>query len=194
MDVMRESEESMLLEFHVKNFKNFKDELILDLSRTNNYEFSEEAVQDGVVKTALIYGENASGKTNLGYAIFDLILHLTDKEKASEDYSPYANLEHRGYVEFYYKFRFGEHILEYSYRKSPTMLLVKEDVEIDGKRVIFFDYRANKGEVLLKGAENLNTDLAEKNISFVKYIARNTVLDDNDENNTFETFILLSIC
>lgn len=81
MDVMRESEESMLLEFHVKNFKNFKDELILDLSRTNNYEFSEEAVQDGVVKTALIYGENASGKTNLGYAIFDLILHLTDKEK-----------------------------------------------------------------------------------------------------------------
>ena len=70
MDVMRESEESMLLEFHVKNFKNFKDELILDLSRTNNYEFSEEAVQDGVVKTALIYGENASGKTNLGYAIF----------------------------------------------------------------------------------------------------------------------------
>ena len=83
MDVMRESEESMLLEFHVKNFKNFKDELILDLSRTNNYEFSEEAVQDGVVKTALIYGENASGKTNLGYAIFDLILHLTDKEKAS---------------------------------------------------------------------------------------------------------------
>ena len=189
MDVMRESEESMLLEFHVKNFKNFKDELILDLSRTNNYEFSEEAVQDGVVKTALIYGENASGKTNLGYAIFDLILHLTDKEKASEDYSPYANLEHRGYVEFYYKFRFGEHILEYSYRKSPTLLLVKEDVEIDGKRVIFFDYRANKGEVLLKGAENLNTDLAEKNISFVKYIARNTVLDDNDENNTFETFI-----
>ena len=31
--------------------------------------------------------------------------------------------------------------------------------------------------------------MAEKNISFVKYIARNTVLDDNDENNTFETFI-----
>ena len=49
MDVMRESEESMLLEFHVKNFKNFKDELILDLSRTNNYEFSEEAVPGGVV-------------------------------------------------------------------------------------------------------------------------------------------------
>ena len=81
MDVMRESEESMLLEFHVKNFKNFKDELILDLSRTNNYEFSEEAVKDGVVKTALIYGENASGKTNLGYAIFDLILHLTERKK-----------------------------------------------------------------------------------------------------------------
>ena len=78
----------MLLEFHVKNFKNFKDELILDLSRTNNYEFSEEAVKDGVVKTALIYGENASGKTNLGYAIFDLILHWSDKEKASENYSP----------------------------------------------------------------------------------------------------------
>lgn len=189
MNVMRESEESMLLEFHVKNFKNFKDKLVLDLSKTNNYEFSEDAVRDGIVKTALIYGENASGKTNLGYAIFDLILHLTDKEKAREDYSPYANLEHYGMVDFYYKFRFGGHILEYSYRKNTTMTLMRENVWIDGKKVIYYNYGSNEGEVLLKGAENLNTDLAEKNISFVKYIASNTVLEINDENNTFEAFV-----
>ena len=71
----------MLKKFSVNNFKNFKDDLVLDLSKVNNYEFSNMAIRNKIVKTALIYGENASGKSNLGYGLFDIILHLTDKEK-----------------------------------------------------------------------------------------------------------------
>ena len=61
--------------------KNFKDELVLDLSKVNNYAFSENAICEKTVKTELIYRENANGKSNLGYGLFDIILHLTDKEK-----------------------------------------------------------------------------------------------------------------
>ena len=52
----------MLRKFSLKNFKNFKDELVLDLSKVNNYEFSTKAIRNKIVKTALIYGENASIK------------------------------------------------------------------------------------------------------------------------------------
>ena len=67
----------MLIEFKVEGFKNVEKELIFDLSKTRNYTFSENAVKDGIVKTGLIYGINGSGKSNLGLAIFDIILHLS---------------------------------------------------------------------------------------------------------------------
>lgn len=44
-----------------------------------NYEFNQEAVQNGNIKDSVIVGYNASGKTNLGFALMDIIVHLTDE-------------------------------------------------------------------------------------------------------------------
>ena len=71
----------MLVKFQVKNFKKFKDEIIFDLSNTRNYSFNEEVIKDKILNKALIYGSNGSGKSNLGFAIFDIIFHTTDNEK-----------------------------------------------------------------------------------------------------------------
>ena len=76
----------MLKKFEVSNFKNFQKRICLDLSRVNNYPFNEDAIRNGILKTALIYGDNGSGKTNLGYALFDIILHLTDKQRHLTNY------------------------------------------------------------------------------------------------------------
>ena len=94
----------MLKKFSLNNFKNFKDNLVLDLSKVNNYEFSNMAIRNKIVKTALIYGENASGKSNLGYALFDIILHLTDKQKKFNFYRLYGNLENDRPTTFCYEF------------------------------------------------------------------------------------------
>lgn len=71
----------MLQEFKVCNYKNFRDELLFSFRTSKNYEFNRELIKNGVIKDCLVVGENASGKTNLGYAIFDIIWHLTDKAK-----------------------------------------------------------------------------------------------------------------
>ena len=63
----------MLKKFEVTNFKNFKDTLSFDLSNTKMYEFNVECVSKGVVNKSLVYGYNGIGKSNLGFAIFDLI-------------------------------------------------------------------------------------------------------------------------
>ena len=179
----------MLKKFSLRNFKNFKDELVLDLSKVNNYEFSTMAIRNKIVKVALIYGENASGKSNLGYGLFDIILHLTDKEKNLYFYRLYGNLEQNQDTEFSYEFEFDEGTLLYRYRKKSAQELLEENIWINGELVLQYDYKHHKGMVLLEGAQSLNTDLTEKNISFVKYVFNNTVLTVNPTNIIFRKFM-----
>ncbi len=180
----------MLVNFKVQNFKNFKDELVFKLEQVKNYEFNTDAIKDGIVKTALIYGENGSGKSNLGLAILDISLNLTDKEKNKQYFSrPFINLLCDGNAKFYYKFRFSSSYIVYQYEKDTPQHLVKEEVIINDKRIIFYDHQKHIGEVFLKGAETLNTDIKDKNSSFVKYIRSNAVLTENDENDVFNQFI-----
>lgn len=180
----------MLKEFRVHNFKNFAKELCMDLSRVNNYAFNEEATKNGVLKTALVYGDNGSGKTNLGYALFDIILHLSDKEKRLSNYRLYGNLNLNEATVFSYAFSFDEGELRYEYRKQDAQDLLWERVTIDGNIVLEYDYEAHKALVRLQGAETLNTNLTEKNISFVKYVHNNTILKEDNKNNViFKKFI-----
>ena len=164
----------MLIEFKVEGFKNFEKELVFDLSKTRNYNFSENAIKDGIVKTGLIYGINGSGKSNLGSAIFDIILHLTEKEKLINLYSHYLNLSNRNIMaKFYYKFKFKDDILEYEYQKDKPQNLVSEVVKINNKLISEYDYLTNKFKLNLEGTENLNKNLNGNNISFIKYINNN---------------------
>ena len=164
----------MLIEFKVEGFKNFEKELVFDLSKTRNYNFNENAIKDGIVKTGLIYGINGSGKSNLGLAIFDIILHLTEKEKLINLYSHYLNLSNSNIMaKFYYKFKFEDDILEYEYQKDKPQNLVSEVVKINNKLISEYDYLTNKFKLNLEGTENLNKNLNGNNISFIKYINNN---------------------
>lgn len=180
----------MLKEFRVRNFKNFAEELCLDLSKVNHYEFNEEATKNGVLKTALVYGANGSGKTNMGYALFDIILHLTDKQRNLEKYRLYGNLNLTEPTEFSYLFSFEGGTLQYQYTKIDPQRLIYEKIMINDKIVLEYNFSEHKSRVSLPGAETLNTDLGEKNISFVKYVYRNTVLEENNlENRLFKEFM-----
>ena len=68
----------MLTKVEITNFKNFNEIFIFDLSDTKNFEFNRESVRNGIINKALIYGQNGCGKSNLGFAIFDMVSHLTD--------------------------------------------------------------------------------------------------------------------
>lgn len=65
----------MLLQFLVKNFRSFEKEEILNLSAgkgselrdSNTFKFSQN---HHLVRSAVIYGPNAGGKSNLIRAIF----------------------------------------------------------------------------------------------------------------------------
>ena len=61
-----------LKKFEVKNYKNFKDTFTMDFANIKDYSFNEDCLTDGLIKNAVIYGENGVGKSNFGRAIMDI--------------------------------------------------------------------------------------------------------------------------
>ena len=71
---------NMLIKFTVENYKNFKDPISLDFSATHDYKFNNNCIKNGLLSKVVIYGPNSSGKTNFGFALFDIVGVLTDKQ------------------------------------------------------------------------------------------------------------------
>ncbi len=62
----------ILTYFSVENFKNFSNTFCMDFSERKDYDFNTSCLKDGIIKNAIIYGKNAVGKTNFGFALFDI--------------------------------------------------------------------------------------------------------------------------
>lgn len=124
----------MLTKFTVKNYRGFSEKLVFDLSKPGKYDFNTFAIKNGVVKDAIIYGPNGSGKSNIGFAIFDIVHHLTLKTKQA-DYG--KNFAYAGAmntpVEFEYTFVFGKDTVVYAYAKNSSVLLVEERLTVNGQ-------------------------------------------------------------
>lgn len=181
----------MLKQFNVKNFKGFKDRITLHLGTPNNYEFQSEVISEGCITKGIIFGINGSGKSNLGLALFDIIFHLTDKQTILKNYIVYQNVEYKDRsVEFEYVFQFFGSELRYQYRKKDVETLIYEELSINGETKILYDYEKNEGYTKLPGSETLNDfTMNESRMSRVRYVDRNTILEECEENRVFEAFI-----
>ena len=181
----------MLQKFSVENFKGFKEKITLDIGSPNNYNFNSELIEKGCVTKGIIYGINSCGKSNLGLAIFDLITHLTEKEKLLRSYDFYLNMSGRkSFAEFEYTFVFDSHEVIYHYCKTDVNTLKMESLSIDGKEVIYYDFLSRDGFTLLEGSDTLNASIKnESPISRVKYVNNNSILTDTEENHVFKKFI-----
>lgn len=181
----------MLKKFSVTNFKGFKDKITLDIGTPSNYSFNSEIIENGCITKGIIYGINGCGKSNLGLAIFDIITHITEKQKLLESYDFYLNMSGRkSFAEFEYTFMFDGHEVIYKYSKMDVNSLKDESLSIDGKEVIFFDFQTRDGFTLLEGSDTLNASIRnESPISRVKYVNSNSILVDNQQNQVFKKFV-----
>lgn len=187
----------MLKEFSVTNFKNFKTKMTLSLDKPCNYEFNDKVIKNNCISKGIIYGINGSGKSNLALALFDIIFHLTDKEKLFDRYRLYRNLSsNKPTIDFEYLFVFDDTEVLYKYSKTDVTTLSIESLFINGEEVLSYDHNKNAGYTTLKGAETLNlTPDSQKNIaqtnklSRVKYVANNAILSDNQINLAFRAFM-----
>ena len=173
-------ENIMIERFTVYNYKGFNEEIVLDLSKTRDYAFNPDLIKNGLVNKGIIYGKNGSGKSNLGFALYDLTTHLTDKQKPSDIFTTnYINLDNEeDAAVFTYEFKFGNDRITYTYAKRNINHLAFEIVKLNNEVVVkHVVYNDEKTIVKIKGAENLRIDLLDPNLSILKYIYKNTPAD-----------------
>ena len=164
----------------------------MNLSQTKNYEFNNDCVQNGIARFVQCYGPNASGKSNLGIAILDIISHLTDLHVNKSHYTNYLNADSNlSAATFKYVFQFDSATVTYEYSKNDLLTPIKESLSINNELVIYLDRTTNEAPFsTLSGTESLLFDEIKTNkISIIKFIIRNSILVKNDINDVFLKFI-----
>ncbi|MCD8073564.1 MAG: ATP-binding protein [Lachnospiraceae bacterium] len=91
----------MLIQFNFKNFNSFRDDTTLDLSATKMTEFSERVVTVGgekILPVAVIYGANASGKSNVYGAFEYMSEYVADSFKYGDDEKNFEDVRPRPFL------------------------------------------------------------------------------------------------
>lgn len=114
----------MLKKFTVSNYKNFKDEISLDFSKIGEYSFNADCLS-----MRLIYGRNATGKTNFGKALLDIKSLLCGMQSS-------GLINDGGQAKFTYEFKFGNDEVIYKYSRFANTELSDEELSINGNVVL----------------------------------------------------------
>lgn len=182
----------MLIKFTVENYKNFEKPITLDFRDTHDYKFNNQCVKNGLLSKVIIYGPNSSGKSNFGFALFDIVGLLTDKntENHQNDVNSFINADSQSdEATFTYVFKKGSDEITYSYRKQTPKGLTFEELYINDEKIYSYDFKAKKSDfcdMTALSAETLNFEYFENNFAILRYIANNT----NQPENSYVKFIM----
>ena len=171
----------MLKLFEVEGFKNFSGKISLDFSDVRDYRFNTDCISNGLVSKCIIYGKNATGKSNFGLALFDIVSHLSSKHITPYLYDYYLNADmDKSYAEFHYVFTFDSGEIDYYYRKTDSQNLIYEKISIDSELLYEYDYNSKTGNTdgLKKLAPTLNWIYKDADC-ILRYVINNTVLNDD---------------
>lgn len=179
----------MLQHFEIENYRGFSEKLVFDLT-ARDCAFNRNLIHNGIVERAIIYGENGMGKSTLGFALFDIITHLTDNKFLKMD--NYRNLDHIDKpAKFCYVFKFGDDTINYEYEKLAQDNLCWEKVSLNGKILIDYNYFSASDENRFVSDElkgNLNISLPDNKLSIMKYIYRNSPTNPSSPVTKIITF------
>ncbi len=170
----------MLTRFSVKGFRGFKDEITFDLTKVHDYSFNKELVSNGIVKGGIICGDNGSGKSNLGAALFDIVRVLTDYQTIPSSIvneSTFINADNEeGIASFKYEYRFGNDTIIYAYQKPGLAVQQSEQVIVNGKEIMRYDRKS--GQFSFEG-KSLKDVTLQPTLSAMRYLYRNTDIADD---------------
>lgn len=174
----------MLKKFTVSNYKNFKDEISLDFSKIGEYSFNADCLS-----MRLIYGRNATGKTNFGRALLDIKILLYGMFRNDEN-SVLINADSQDTAKFIYEFQFGSDEVIYKYSRFANTELCDEELYINGEAIIKCDFKNSKfyfQGLSIISAETVNTNRYlnkdemdnEYVLPFLRWLINNTAFSDD---------------
>lgn len=130
----------MLKKFSVKNYKNFKDEIMIDFGNVAGYQFSTDCIAEDIISKMLIYGRNATGKTNLGKALMDIRSTMFSGPRYVGNEAFLNADSEQDTAEFSYTFMAGNNEMIYKYTRLSNQELKDEELIIDGISIFRCDF------------------------------------------------------
>lgn len=184
----------MLKKFVLRNYKNFKDDICIDFENIAGYQFSTDCIADKFISKMLIYGRNATGKTNLGKALLDIKSILFGIVRFSRE-GLFLNADSTEDSAFFsYVFQFDDEEVIYKYARFSNLDLRDEELIINGVTIFkcdFFNRRYQFDNLKYIGAETANkerylqsleadeAEIAEPKLSFLRWLINNMALENN---------------
>lgn len=192
----------MLTKFEVENYKNFKNKIVLDFKNSGGYKFNTDCLHNNIISKLMIYGRNASGKTNFGSAITDICDYPFFRRGNQSVINAYTD---DTTAKFKYCFEFNDDDVEYSYEKDESSHYTKEILYINKALIFSIDYINKKntaGDLAVISVETIKVDRffsflenKEDDInqtstpSFLRWIVANSTLEQDSVLNSIVNYI-----
>lgn len=175
----------MLKKFTLRNYKNFKNEISIDFENIAGYQFNMDCLYEGTIGKMLIYGRNATGKTNLGNALLDIVATMFGRRRYTRN-EVFLNADSTENVAtFSYEFEFNGTDVSYKYSRVSGEKLQDEALFVNGIRIFFCDFSKENYNF-----DNLNYIEAET-INVERYLQSSGIDDDIEISNTKIPFFTL---
>ena len=165
----------------------------MDFTPYHDFSYDVSPLRESLLDKIVIYGPNASGKSNLGFALFDIVGLLTDKQLVPQDDSSFINADSgKDEAVFTYEFKMGDDFITYCYKKASPKKLTYESLTVNKKNIFTYDFEKGKGDFVhmnLIGAENLNFEYFGNNLALLRFIANNTKQESNSPIRFIMNFV-----
>lgn len=158
----------MIKEFKVKNYKNFAKELTFNFDNAGGYKFNDDCLIEGCIGKSIIYGRNATGKTNLGEAISDIrqvLFGIANRRRSNRILNADSDEE---CVYFDYIFKFSDDIVEYKYTRNEDGCLMDEELILNERIIFSFSWNKKIFSTINLGSISSESLQVDKYITMIK--------------------------
>lgn len=150
----------MLLNITVENFRSYNEAQTLSLIASNDSDVNSVKVGDFMVrKSAVIYGANGSGKSNIikaGFALIDILANDINSSNSGMVYSPF--FKNKKPTQISIDFTILEQIYTYSLSYDNEYIYLEELLTGDGVLIFRRKYVQNKYEYTIPSPQLILSD------------------------------------
>lgn len=177
--------QDMLKRFEVSNYRTFEKKISIDFSNIGGYQFNQDCLTNNIMSKMIVYGRNATGKTNLGRAIMDVTDIALPMDVGTFSSSNYLNADStEKYAAFEYVFQFDNDEVIYNYKKLSSQRLLDEQLLVNNQEIFYMNFERFSGRFTRLGIVDADTVAIER---YAKLLGD----DEDDEAEQEETLPFL---
>ena len=184
----------MLEKLVIKNFKTFRNETIIDLTKTNYSILPQNVSENGILKGSIIIGPNASGKSTVLEAI-KVLLDFLFMEKPLNKGFLFCMFSANSEYSLKYYFRINDQNVIYHIRIDVFKKSIIEVLSLDSEENIVFERNGSKAisRIADKNGIEYGADSIDQETLFLRTLYFNTKFAGNETLRLWMEFLQDSI-